>query len=224
MMTERKKIDYLTRIVSELGGLPAIFVGVLILIWQILEIFVYLDLLERGVYLKLWLGSIFLAVIVLLLSYKKVTGYFQKKYGLIQRAVIGRREKLAYFFVFLIYVVGIAFSSRLDAHFDLPFSITFLLMSGFIAGIWSIRYRGISNVLLYMAIGCLLLSFAPWKLFYSMLNLVEGRNTANNFYSLIASTIYALTFIVFGSLDYYLLTTNLKPAKRSETEEVYESV
>ena len=224
MMSERKKIDYMTRIVGEFGGIPAIFVGSLILMWQILDTFAYLDFLQEGIYLKLWLGTLFLAVVVFLVSYKKIANYFQTKYGLIQRPIIGRYEKFGYFFVFLIYIVGIAFSSLLDAHFNLPFSITLLLMSGFIAGIWLIRYRGISNVLLYMAIGCLLLSFAPWKTFYSMLNLTEGRNTANYFYRLIASTIYALTFIVFGSLDYYLLKTNLKPVVRDRTEEVYESV
>ncbi len=224
MTTERKKIDYLTRIVGEMGGIGAVIVGVLLLIWQILDIFVYLDLLEQGVWLKLWLGSILVTAVILLLFAKKLGTYFQEKYGLIQKLPLGGGEKFGYFFIFLIYIVGIAVGSRFDAHFNLPFSITFLLMSGFIIGVWLIRYRGISNVFLYMAIGCMLLSFAPWKMFYEMLNLVEGRNTASDFYSLIARPIYALTFIVAGSLDYYLLTTNLKPVERSETEEMYESV
>ncbi|MEO8072797.1 MAG: hypothetical protein ABI686_06085 [Acidobacteriota bacterium] len=224
MINERKKLDYLTRIVGEMGGIPAVFVGVLLLVWQILDIFVYLDLLKQGVWLKLWLGSILVTAVILLLFAKKISVYFQEKYGLIQKLPLGGREKLSYFFIFFTYIVGITVGSHLDARFNLPFSVTFLLMSCFIAGAWSIRYRGISNVLLYMAIGCLLLSFAPWKSFYSMLNLVEGRNTANDFYSLIAKPIYALTFIVAGSLDYYLLTTNLKPVVSDETEEVYESV
>lgn len=224
MINERRKIDYLTRIVSEAGGIGAIFAGVLLLVWRILDILVYLDLIKQGVWLNVWLGSILVTAVILLLFAKKFSVYFQERYGLTQKLPLERREKFGYFFIFLIYIVGVSIGSRLDAQYNLPFSITFLLMSSCIAGIWAIRYRGISNVLLYMSIGCLLLSFAPWKMFYSMLNLVEGRNTASNFYDQIGSAIYALTFIVFGSLDFYLLTTNLKPVVSDKTEEIYESV
>ena len=224
MIKGRKKIDYLTRIVGEFGGIPAIFGGVLILIWQILEILVYLDLLSSSFYLRIWSGTSVLTITILILFSLKFTESFQEKYGLTQKSVLAQSNKFAYFLVFLVYIFGVVGGSRLDVHYNLPFSITILLMSVFIGSIWWIRYRGVSNVLLYMAISFLLLSFAPWKTLYSMLDLVEERNTANNFYSLIGRTIYALTFIAFGSLDYYLLRINLKPVFRRVEEESYESV
>ena len=225
MITERRKIEYVTSVVGNSGGLGILFFGLVLNTLAVLGYLSDLGAQRRNHYGKdLTLSLIFMIIIALfwIFAVPRIRGYLREKYGQVQRESGGWSEgleNLLYFApLFLAQYVGI----WADVSFDLPLSATVLLAAIFVFGLWFANQRGVSNFLLYLAGIVLILSFAPWEKIYALVTVLDDEASKSSFYRFVCSLIFGSVYALLGIFDYRLMTATLKPTVREE--EIYESV
>lgn len=226
MITERRKVEYVTKVVGNSGGLGTMFFGLVIAIFAITGYLSDLDAQTRNYYGKdLTVSSILLLVIALfwIFAVPKIRVYLREKYGQVQKESYGWKASFADLLYIAPYLLAHLIGVCLDVHFDLPFSATVLLTAIFIFGLWWANQRGVSNLLLWLTAVCLILSFAPWKMIYLQVTVLNDEAAQSAFYRFVCSMIFGVVYFLLGLFDYRLMTATLVPVTRSE-EEIYESV
>jgi len=226
MITERRKIEYVTSVVGNSGGLGIMFFGLVLTMLAVLGYVSDLSAQRRNHYGKDLTLSLMFSILVLLFwifAVPRIRGYLREKYGQVQKENGGWSEgfkNLLYFApLFLAQFVGI----WADVRLDLPLSVTVLLVAVFVFGLWFANQRGVSNFLLYLAGIVLILSFAPWEKIYALVTVLDDEASKSSFYHFVCSLIFGIVYTLLGLFDYRLMIATLKPIAVSE-EEIYESV
>lgn len=227
MNRERKKIEYVTKVVSYSGGFLAMLLGIFIAALAVLGYLSDLGMQRQNYRSKdLTFGLTFLIFFALfwLLVFPKIRAHLQKKYGQVKNQSYswdkGWREML-YMSPYLLAFLG---GVRIDVHYGLPFSVTVLLTAVFVFGFWIANQRGVSSFLLWLAGVCLILSFLPWENIYLSVTVLDNNSARTAFYQFVCSALFGVIYFIIGVFDYHLMTTTLKPIARNDEEKIYESV
>lgn len=228
MITERKKIEYVTRVVSNSGGFKAVFLGLVVVVFAFLSYAAKLDAQTRNHYgkdLTLSLGFLIIITLFSIFAVPKIQGYLRQKYGQVRKENTGWREVLSDLLYLTPYFLAQLIGIWTDVRSPLPFvSVTVLLAAVFVFGLWFANQRGISNFLLYLAGAFFVLSFAPWEKVYALVTVLDDEMAKTAFYYFICSMAFGIIYFLFGLSDYRLMTATLKPVAGGEEGEIYESV
>lgn len=228
MVTERRKIEYVTRVVSTSGGLGIMFFGLVIGVSAVLNYLASLGAQTRNNYgkdLTFSLSFMMIAAIFWLFAGPKIRGYLQEKYGQVRRESYNWREGFSDLFLLVPYFLAQMFGLWADSSLGLPFSATILFVAIFVFGLWFANQRGVSNFLLYLAGIIFVLSFAPWENLYALVTVLDDEGARSAFYSFLCSMIFGIVYFLLGLFNYRLMTSTLKPVTSNVEEgELYESV
>lgn len=222
MKSERKEIEYVTKISHDWYGLPVLIWGLIglfppawaFLVTPLLTSFnISKDAIDIACLVSL---ALFIALAIYLTVF--TLKFYRRNYG---RVRIEKAEKQRMTLRYCLYVVPvlIAFSAGvwIDKNLHLPLSASIFCFAIFSFVLWFAKGRGISNHQLWLGIILLLLSLFP------LLGLpkeeVYGFDLLS-YYTLL-SGIYGLIVATDGLFDHLILVRTLKSLPK---EEAYEFV
>jgi hypothetical protein len=220
MNSERKEIEYVTKISHSWHGLPMCVWGLIGLfppVWGFLvspllaSYNIPKDVIDTACLVSLFLFiSLAIGLTVFILK------FYRKTYGRVQ---IEKYERLKVELKGWLYIVPvlIAFSGGvwIDKNINLPISISFLCFAIFSFVLWFVKGQGISNHHLWLGIIILLLSLFP--LLVSSKQEVYGFSLLN-YYTLL-SGIFGLIVVADGFFDHLILRRTLKSLPKEEEYE-----
>lgn len=225
MNQAKRKIEFAAQVTNGFHGVPVIIFGVLFCVNALISYTTELDTQARNGYGRdLTYFAVFLVFVGVyaFFGYPRIRDYYRRKYGQTSEKRTTLNTFVQWASVFLPFLLSYLFATRIDANFRLPFSVTVLCSALFAAFFWWMNYRGISKMLLILAVFLLLAAFLPWEQIF--LSVTNARDYAARwvFYENLQLMIYGLTSIVGGLTEYIFMVKTLTPIEREE--EIYESV
>ncbi len=220
MKSERKEIEYVTKISGFGYGLPWVVWGLIGLfppVWG----FVVSPLLARfnissGTIDEavLWSLALFIALAIYLTVF--TLKFYRRTYG---RVRIEKKERLITELKYSLYMLPVILTFTvglwMDRNMHPPTSVSFLCLAGFSFVLWFAKGRGISNHQLWLGIIILLLSLFP--LFnFERNEEVFGFSTLD--YASLLTGIFGLILVIEGIFDHLILTRVLKSLPSEEEE------
>lgn len=226
MNNERRKIEFVTKATGGFRGISMTLFGLAFIISMILNYISELDAQRRNHYgkdLTPTLTFFIICIVFSIFGYPKIRDYYRRKYG---RAT-AKPENFHSFIQSIFYLIPLLASILVGAEIDaryhqLPFSASVIFIALFAFGLWRANYRGVSNVILYVAAVFLISSFLPWEKIFLAVTVLDDYYARGSFYRSICSLFVGAAYIVMGITDYRILSKTLKPI--TSEEEVYESV
>jgi hypothetical protein len=225
MNNERRKIEFVTKAANGFRGIPMVLFGLALIISMILKYASELDAQRRNNYgkdLTVTFTFFFFCIAFGILGLPKIKNYYRKKYG----QATAKPENLQSFIQNIFYMLPLLASflvgAEIDAQYRLSFSATVMFVALFAFGLWQANYRGVSNVILYVAAIFFISSFLPWEKIFRAVTVLDDYYARGSFYRSICSLFVGAAYIVMGITDYRILSKTLKPI--TSEEEVYESV
>ncbi len=214
----------MTEIIGEFRGLPIMFFGLAMSVFEVIHYLSVLDAQKRNNYgrdLTYSLTFLLICLLFYFLAVPKIRHFYRKRYGQTQKKS-GLRDKLKDVFYLVPLAIAYSGGTRIDANFALPISITVLFIAIFTFGLWWANQRGVSNFFLYISVVLLGLSCLPWEKIYFSVTVLDDYSARMAFYGAVCILFYGIIYFLFGAFDHWLLVKTLKPIVREE--EVYESV
>ena len=222
MNLEKRKIEFAAITAQSWMGLLTIFngIGILFFVANLVLLSTRFFSESTSTFKYIYLGIIVVIIAVSYFAYKYMQPHFKEKYGHIESKPVSTLRKILYFFgSILVYAVA----TKIDSYFVLPFSLTFLTWAIFVAYLWCFLYRGLSNVLIYLSMILLLLSFIPWRQIYSLIDQSSYQIDSEYFFKFIFIAIAGFLITIAGIVNRMILSELITPVVQDE-EEIYESV
>lgn len=221
MNSERKEIEYVTKISGFSYGLPMVIWGLIGLfppVWGFLvsplltSYNISQSAIDTACLVSLFL-FIALAIYLTVLSLK----FYRRTYGQVRIEKTEKRKITLQYCLYLVPVlVGFTVGVWIDKNIHPPISVSFLCFAGFSFVLWFVKGRGISNHHLWLGIIILLLSLFPLLGFVQHQE-VYGFNLID-YYTLL-SGIYGLIVATDGFFDHLILVRTLKSLPKEEEYE-----
>ncbi len=221
MNSERKEIEYVTKISHTWYGLPMVIWGLIGLfppVWGFLIsplLASYKIPAETIDTACLWSLFLFIALAIYLTVFS--LRFYRRTYG---RVRIEKLEKMKLELRNWLYIVpvlaGFTVGVWIDRNFHPPISISFLCFAIYCFVLWFARGRGISNHQLWLGIIILLLSLFP---LLGFMRHEEAYGFSLLEYYTLLSGIFGLIVATDGLFDHLILTRTLKSLPQEEDYE-----
>ena len=225
MNQAKRKIEFAAQVTNTFRGVPVIIFGVLFCIFALINYLTELDVQARNDYgkdLTYWAGFLLLVGVYAIFGYPRIRDYYSRKYG----RTIEKQPDFNTFWertlVVIPFVLSYLFASRIDAHYQLPFSVMVMCSALFASVFWWMNYRGVSNMLIVFSVILLIAAFLPWERLFLAVTNMQDYAARRSFYENLLLLIYGLMSIVSGLTEYIFMVKTLTPINREE--EIYESV